>query len=408
MVGSIVINGPASLPYDIDLGAFPISDWYLAPASQIEDRIQSSTTGAPPPSDNILFNGSNINPNGAGGNYYKVQLTPGKRHLLRLINPSVENEFSVSLVGHDMTVIETDFVPVDAFTTSSVYLGIGQRYHVTIDASQAVGNYWFNVTFSGTGGCGTSVNPHPAAIFSYVGAPNALPTNPGTAPPDSLCADNTNFVPIVSRTAPLTNFSPTQDNLPVTFTVDPAISRVFWEVNGSAIQVQWNKPTLQYVLEGSTNFPTDENLIQVPQSNIWSVWLIQNVSPVPHPLHLHGHDFLVLGKAPPLASPFTGSPRPFNPSTDTASLNLNNPVRRDVTMLPAFGWVVVAFHTDNPGAWLFHCHIAWHVAQGLSVQFLERVSNIPSAMNLAAITPNCNAWDAYYPTDPFKQNDSGL
>jgi hypothetical protein len=77
-------------------------------------------------------------------------------------------------------------------------------------------------------------------------------------------------------------------------------------------------------------------------------------------------------------------------------------------MLPAFGWLVVAFLTDNPGAWLFHCHIAWHVAQGLSVQFLERVSSIPSSMNLNAITPNCNAWDAYYPTDPFQQSDSGL
>jgi FtsP/CotA-like multicopper oxidase with cupredoxin domain len=127
VTGSIVINGPASLNYDIDLGAFPISDWYLGAADQIEDRVQSTThpfipgaPGAPPPSDNILFNGSNINPNGTGGHYYKVTLTTGTRHLLRLINPSAENEFSVSLVGHDMTVIETDFVPVDSFTTSSV------------------------------------------------------------------------------------------------------------------------------------------------------------------------------------------------------------------------------------------------------------------------------------------------
>ncbi len=77
-------------------------------------------------------------------------------------------------------------------------------------------------------------------------------------------------------------------------------------------------------------------------------------------------------------------------------------------MLPGFGWMVVAFKTDNPGSWLFHCHIAWHVSQGLSVQFLERVANIPTAMNLNTLTPNCNAWRAYYPTAPFKQYDSGL
>lgn len=41
-------------------------------------------------------------------------------------------------------------------------------------------------------------------------------------------------------------------------------------------------------------------------------------------------------------------------------------------MLPAGGWLVLAFETDNPGAWLMHCHIAWHVSEGLAVQFLER------------------------------------
>ncbi len=33
-------------------------------------------------------------------------------------------------------------MPVQAFTTDSLYLGIGQRYDVTIDASQNPGNYW--------------------------------------------------------------------------------------------------------------------------------------------------------------------------------------------------------------------------------------------------------------------------
>jgi hypothetical protein len=121
-----------------------------------------------------------------------------------------------------------------------------------------------------------------------------------------------------------------------------------------------------------------------------------------------GHDFLRLGASPALTNPFAGAPRPFNPSSDTPGLRTNNPIRRDVTMLPAFGWLVVAFHTDNPGAWLFHCHIAWHVSQGLSVQFLESVGSIPSSMNLNDIEPNCNNWRAYYPTDPFKQVGSGL
>jgi hypothetical protein len=266
VVGSIQINGPASLPYDIDLGVFPISDWYLAPVDKILASISTPASGgAPPPSDNILFNGTNINPAGAGGSYYKVKLTPGKRHLLRLINPSVENTYTVSLVNHQFTVVATDFVPVNAFSTSSLYLGIGQRYDVTIDANQSVGNYWFNVTFSTTGACGSSNNLKPAAIFSYVGAPNANPTISGTAPVESKCADQYGFVPIVTRTAPIASFTPTSSNLNVNFVV--GASKVQWTVNSSAMDVAWDDPTLQYVLTGNTSYPVTENLIQLPTAN---------------------------------------------------------------------------------------------------------------------------------------------
>ncbi|KAH8590547.1 probing oxygen channels in Melanocarpus Albomyces laccase [Bisporella sp. PMI_857] len=415
VVGSIQINGPASLPYDIDLGVFPISDWYYGAVDQVQLRVSDPNNpavpgipGAPPPSDNVLFNGTNINPTGPGGSYYKVKLTPGKRHLLRLINPSVENNFVVSLVNHQMTVIANDFVPINSFTTSSLFMGIGQRYDVTIDASQPVGNYWFNVTFSNTGACGTSVNPAPAAIFSYNGAPNTLPTVTGAPPTESRCADAYGFVPIVSRTAPLTEFTPAANNLPVNLEINTAISKVLWKVNSSSMNVIWEKPTLQFVSEGDANYPTTENLIKLPNSNVWSVWIIQNLSPIPHPMHLHGHDFLVLGQSPALANPFAGAPRPFNPATDTPGLQLKNPRRRDVSMLPGFGWLAVAFKTDNPGAWLFHCHIAWHASQGLSVQFLERVREIPGAMNLNDIKPNCDAWRAYVPTAVWPKLDSGL
>ena len=277
VVGSIVINGPASLPYDIDLGPYPISDWYHGAAETLEETSQMAANGgAPPQSNNILFNGTNINPSGSGGSYNKVVLTPGKRHLLRLINPSVENTFVVSLVGHQFTIIETDFVPVDAFTTNSVYLGIGQRVAVTIDASQAVGNYWFNVSFSNTFACGTSANPAPASVFSYIGASNSLPTNPGVTPPDSLCSDNTNLVPVVSRTAPLTSFNALQDDLFVNLITDNSVSKVFWQVNGSSIKVDWGNPTLKQVQSGATTFASNENLIKVPQSNIVSANLLQN------------------------------------------------------------------------------------------------------------------------------------
>jgi hypothetical protein len=77
-------------------------------------------------------------------------------------------------------------------------------------------------------------------------------------------------------------------------------------------------------------------------------------------------------------------------------------------MLPAGGWLVIAFETNNPGAWLLHCHIAWHVGEGLAVQFLERASEIQSTFSLASLGSECEAWDSWYATSYWKKDDSGL
>lgn len=71
---------------------------------------------------------------------------------------------------------------------------------------------------------------------------------------------------------------------------------------------------------------------------------------VPHPIHLHGHDFYLLGQT-------NGSNTGTFTAADIPRLNFVNPPRRDVAMLPASAWIVIAFDTDNPGAWLMHCHV---------------------------------------------------
>jgi len=93
--------------------------------------------------------------------------------------------------------------------------------------------------------------------------------------------------------------------------------------------------------------------------------------------------------------------------SSSVALNLNNPPKRDTATLPGGGYLVLAFETDNPGAWLMHCHIAFHISEGFGVQFLERSSEILSATNGAAfVEAGCYAWDSYVP--PISPNDSGL
>ena len=68
-----------------------------------------------------------------------------------------------------------------------------------------------------------------------------------------------------------------------------------------------------------------------------------NQTRMPHPMHLHGHEFQVVeidGKR------FAGAVR------DTV---LVSPGRR----------VVVAFDANNPGLWALHCHLLYHLEAGM-------------------------------------------
>ena len=285
-MGAIQIDGPASYGYDIDLGTFPISDWYYNTADNLLSRVfdpanpfVAGLPGSPPPSDNILFNGTNVDPYGNGtGNYAKVSFCPGKKHRLRLINTSADNTFTVSIAGHPMTVIATDFVPVQPYPVESVYMTVGQRYDVVIDADQPVGTYWLNVTFSKTGVCGSSTNPYPAAIVQYDGAPWWKPSYDGVPPEESYCEDDIRPVPVVTKVAPGASFINGNVNLNqtnalnVTLAVNASVSKVFWQVNSHAINVNWDKPTLEYLLEGggTAGFAPDSNVIEIPdKSQVW-------------------------------------------------------------------------------------------------------------------------------------------
>ncbi|KAH8664398.1 laccase [Xylariales sp. PMI_506] len=399
--GPIQIAGPASADYDVDLGPFPVGDYYYQTTTELTP-ILSAGGGPPPSSNNILFNGTNIYPaDPTVGEYAVVTLTKGLKHRIRIINPSLDNHFQLSLVGHNFTVISTDLVPVEPVVTDNIFVGIGQRYDIIIDANQDIGSYWFNATL--TGGCGTTDNPYPAAIFRYAGADDSLPTDPGTAPASANCADSIAWSPVISRSPDVVTVG-TDDEFNIT---SPFQAPITWYIDASAIDVDWSVPVLDYVLDGNTSYPATENLYFVDEVDEWTYWVFNNQSPAPHPMHLHGHDFVVLGTSATVA----GAGATYA-TADSAGLNFVNPTRRDVTMVPANGWLVVGFKSDNPGNWLFHCHIAWHVGEGLSLDFMERRSEqealIPAA-DLAAYQQVCSDWRAYEATAGSEvQSDSGI
>lgn len=116
-----------------------------------------------------------------------------------------------------------------------------------------------------------------------------------------------------------------------------------------------------------------------------------------HPIHLHGHSFHVLQVG---YGEYDEMGRLNTSSQDVTCMNdeaCRNPswaagtrlsdyiqgamgvdgrindrlVRKDTVMVPAGGYVVVAFRADNPGYWFLHCHIEVHQLEGMGVLIEE-------------------------------------
>jgi len=141
LTGQIIVNGPASANYDVDLGVFPIADWYYKSIFEInlEAKANLQRGAPPPPPDNLLLNGTNKNING-GGEYTRIQVQKGKKYRLRLINTSVDSNFRVSIDNHPLTIMTSDFVPVKSIQRDWVLLSIGKTA------------FFFGVHFFGGGG----------------------------------------------------------------------------------------------------------------------------------------------------------------------------------------------------------------------------------------------------------------
>ncbi|KAJ5138163.1 hypothetical protein N7526_004396 [Penicillium atrosanguineum] len=113
-----------------------------------------------------------------------------------------------------------------------------------------------------------------------------------------------------------------------------------------------------------------------PESEpIWVDLVVNNLDDTGHPFHLHGHHFYVLtvykgaigwGSYNPFSDSFPpGSDPDAYPDTD--GLNLSLAMLRDNVYIPSRAYAILRFRADNPGAWLFHCHVLWHLSSGMAM-----------------------------------------
>ncbi|KUJ18329.1 laccase from botrytis Aclada At 1.67 A resolution [Mollisia scopiformis] len=399
LLGPLIINGPATADYDEDLGMLFLSDWSHTPASELWD---SARQGAPPVLEGGLINGTNVfdctgstDPLCVGGSKkFETVFETGKKYRIRIINSAIEGHFQYSIDGHNLTVIGMDLVPLVPYTTDSVVISMGQRYDLIVEANAATNDYWMRAGWISA--CLNNDNPdNMTGIVRYDSTSTADPTTTSDVTIGSNCGDEplASLVPYLAMNAG--NYTElVEEDLSFTFG-----SYFTWTINSSSLYMNWSDPTIIRIFNNDTIWPTDYNVVPLTAAtdDEWELFVIQDLSGIGlyHPIHMHGHDFWVVSQG-------VGT-------FDISDINLVNPPRRDVASLPANGYLAIAFKKDNPGAWLLHCHIAWHASQGLAMEFVERESEIAVSMTNTAISQdNCAAWVSYDATATWPQDDSGI
>ncbi|KAF2261560.1 hypothetical protein CC78DRAFT_561712 [Lojkania enalia] len=401
MAGPLTIHGPSSGGYDTAKDPILMTDWNQR--SAFEDWAWSLGRARPKMSS-ILLNGHGVAPpdidtceDRRPTKLHTLSFQKGVRYLLYLINTSVDTTFVFSIDGHNLTVIESDFVPIEPYTNTSVLVGIGQRYHVVVEANPWAPtedeNYWIR-TVPATQ-CGDFRYPYTienatTGIVRY----GRSTADPSSKPNDFAikCSDETysSLKPILKWQIPE---SPIDDTMDVNI-VTPASGPYYpsnlarWQMYKSPLWLNFSDPTLLSLEGTSTNWTAELSVTTKPyvKRDQWVELLITGpggTSFAAHPIHLHGHDFALLAQ----------DDEPYRP--ETAVLKRDNPPRRDVALLPINGYLIIAFKVDNPGVWLMHCHIAWHASSGLAMQILENTDRI-KFHDKPELKRTCRKWNKWF------------
>ncbi|KAL2055956.1 hypothetical protein ABVK25_003598 [Lepraria finkii] len=433
VAGPLLIHGPSSANWDEAWDPILISDWSHRSAFQdfyVElGNVTSGVLGREPTMQSIVLNGTgnyicdpstdrNCLPPKERKPIFSKVFEKGKRYLLRLVNSSTESAFVFTIDNHVLEVISTDLVPIHPFKTESIPFGIGQRYAVIVEAKpsapvQKDGNYWIRTIVSDNCGNISQNNPE-MGVIRYNARSTALPTSTNHTALSTVCADEPpeNLVPVVPWPV---DHQAVNDVLNDTFEAEVSRNETHgafrWDLTDTPLWLNFSNPTILNL--GNTTWNPEYAIIGENYDRGYVYLVItselirkdptKGFTPAAHPIHLHGHDFVILAQS-------TGN---YSVADTPKTFNFNNPPRRDVALLPAqpSGYLAIGFKADNPGVWLVHCHIAWHASSGLAMQILERQNDIlPTIPSLDPTRKTCQGWDAWLAShiSTFNQDDSGV
>lgn len=396
------------------------------------------TTGHEPVPESSLLNGKGVfacntendtRCTGEGG-YFQVVFEQDTKYRIGLVNTASILTYTFYIDGHNFTVSEIDFVPIEPFMTDALNIAIGQRYEIIIEANAALNNgtnFWIHAQYCAE----THIIDSRVGIVRYDATDMSDPYMPSESQRhlDFGCDDPepSQLRPIVRRNvgarvnnmteADYLHIGRVNATWPGTPSTDGPI--FLWVLQDTPLYLNWSEPSVAKItgLSSDTIFPDYTVPIELDyETGQWVYFVItsnfsnsstdreRTMPKTAHPMHLHGHNFMVLAQG---HGPF---------DADAIRPLLTNPARRDTADVPIGGWIWIAFQVDNPGAWVLHCHIQFHSSDGIALQFLEQASKLRPLMERNGVVNDfrerCNAWTEWYYTvnvpAQATQADSGI
>ena len=323
LYGALIVEEHAPLPVDRDV-TWVLSDWRLnrdaSPVADFDDNL-FDLTHAGRVGNTVTINGK-FTP--IGGEF---SVRAGERIRLRLINAASARIFQLQFDGHAPQVVALDGHPVAPHAAAGgVVLGPGMRADLIIDCMGKPGERFVvsDVFYPRELRVMEIVyRDEPPLRAKPLDAPMALPPNP-LAEPDVAHAQRHDIVFAGGAMGSLREAQVGGARVGIRELVRE--HRLAWTINGVAHKNHVHAPLL--TLKRGTH-----HVLSMRNDTGWH-----------HPIHIHGIAFRVLSR--------DGKATRYRPWADTA---LMAPRER----------VEIAFVADNPGDWMFHCHILSHQAGGM-------------------------------------------
>ncbi|XP_076673352.1 uncharacterized protein LOC143371730 [Andrena cerasifolii] len=431
--------------YDVDQHTILILDWtHESGIDKFLNHYYAAGSNKPP---NLLVNGlgrftSVSNGNGASATMpiatFIVQ--PNKRHRFRLVNAEVLNcPIELTIDNHTMSVISSDGRDIEPIQVKSLVSYAGERFDFVVHANRDVDNYW--IVVRGLMDCDERfTKAYQVAVLRYEGAieeePKAQVTyeretndssdrrqlnalNKGTETNGSVSIpmlramdkndksntkepdyqfyvsydfykkDNPHF-----HRSKLYGFNQVKDTKRV---LTPQLNHISMRLPPVPLLSQRDSIDPSEFCNASTvqgcerDYCSCTHVLQVALDSVVEIVLVDEglAYDANHPFHLHGYQFRVIAMER-IGRNVTVETVKRLDDEGLIRRHLDHAPLKDTVTVPDGGFTIVRFHADNPGYWLFHCHIEFHAEVGMSLIF--KVGDNKDMLPVPHNFPTCGDW----------------